>query len=199
SPLPLPPSTPAVVDDVRKTREPLPHQSAVYFLTPSEQSVSDLLRDWEDRDAYGSAHVFFSSPLPPHLLTRLRQSPRLVSRLGSLRELNLEFLALDARCFSTAQEGALCQFFGANAELGSSYREALQTTAARLATLFISLREHPAVRFRAALPPGEDFPPGVDVRLLGAQRLAVELHERLTAAARSGLLPESETCELVLA
>ena len=69
---------------------------------------------------------------------------------------------------------------------------------ARLATVFATLREMPAIRFRAAAPPGEEFPPGLESRLLVSQRIAVELHERLAALQRSGLLPERETCELIL-
>ena len=54
-----------------------------------------------------------------------------------------------------------------------------QVLTARLATVFASLKEMPAIRFRAAAPPGEEFPPGLESRLLVAQRIAVELHERL--------------------
>lgn len=73
-----------------------------------------------------------------------------------------------------------------------------QVLTARLATVFATLREMPAIRFRAAAPPGEEFPPGLESRLLVAQRIAVELHERLAALQRSGQLPERETCELIL-
>ena len=47
-------------------------------------------------------------------------------------------------------------------------------------------QEFPAIRFRAAAPPGEEFPPGLESRLLVAQRIAVELHERLLAVQRAG-------------
>lgn len=49
------------------------------------------------------------------------------------------------------------------------------------------LQEFPAIRFRAAAPPGEEFPPGLESRLLVAQRIAVELHEKLLSAQRSGV------------
>lgn len=74
----------------------------------------------------------------------------------------------------------------------------LQVLTSRLATVFATLREMPAIRFRAATPPGEEFPPGLESRLLVAQRIAVELHERLAALQRAGQLPERETCELIL-
>lgn len=114
-----------------------------------------------------------------------------------------------------------------------------QVMTARLATVFATLREMPAIRFRAAAPPGErgdvtwllagcmldavvrqrpplfvcntphlacwfltfwfhsspqtptstgeEFPPGLESRLLVAQRIAVELHEQLTALQVGGL------------
>ena len=172
--------------------------------------------------------------------------------------MNLEYLLVDSRTFSTNEEGALKTFFGSSVDSSTSYRmeievregmrqagagtaglarclagvlpsgcpavylpgwmvlsawvagaispiallpaslPACQVMTARLVTVFATLREMPAIRFRAAAPPGEEFPPGLESRLLVAQRVAVELHERLAALQRSGLLPERETCELIL-
>ena len=113
-------------------------------------------------------------------------------------QVGLEYLLVDSRTFITNEDAALRTFFGAAVDSSTSYRAEIEVLTARLATVFTTLREMPAIRFRAAAPPGEEFPPGLESRLLVAQRLAVELHERLVALQRSGQLPERETCELIL-
>lgn len=56
-------------------------------------------------------------------------------------------------------------------------------------------QEFPSIRFRAR-PPGDDAT--ADGRLLAAQRLAVEVHERLAPLQRAGGLPASDTCDLLV-
>lgn len=59
------------------------------------------------------------------------------------------------------------------------------------------LQEFPTIRFRAAKP-GEDASSGIEARSLVAQRVAVDLNERLSAMQRAGQLPTASTCDLVI-
>lgn len=192
--------TRAVVEDVAKRREPLPQLVGIYFITPSDATVKQLIRDFSlaSMPQYKAVHVFFSSKPTSQQLAAIKECSHLVSRLRTLKDVSMEYLLVDRRTFTTMEEGALRTFFGASVDSSSGYRSEIETMATRLATVFATLKEMPAIRFRAAAPPGEEFPPGLESRLLVAQRVAVELYERLTAMQRAGQVPERETCEIII-
>ena len=52
----------SVVEDLHKTREPLP-LAAVYFVQPTSRNVERILADFPEgeRPLYQSVHIFFSS------------------------------------------------------------------------------------------------------------------------------------------
>lgn len=68
----------------------------------------------------------------------------------------------------------------------------------RLVTVFQTMKEYPSIRYRAALPPGDEYPTGLESRLLLCQRLAVEVYDRLMGLQKKGLIPERETCDLII-
>lgn len=191
----------AVVENVGISRQPSPHLSGIYFITPTDASVRALISDFSRKGApqYNQVHVFFSSAVDPRHLEAIRGCPRLVERLATMKEVNLEYVLFpDNRSFTTAQDAALPTFFGASIDSSEEYRGELVAMATRLATVFATLKEYPSIRYRAALPPGDEYPPGLESRLLVTQRLAVELYEALAEMQRAGKVPERETCELII-
>lgn len=195
------PYLPVVVENVGVPRQSSPHLSGIYYITPTNESVQALLADFSKRGTpqYKAVHVFFSSPVDPALLQAIRGCQRLVERLVTLKEVNLEYVLLpDHRSFTTSQDSALQAFFGASIDSSDEYRDEVGIMATRLATVFVTLKEFPSIRYRAALPPGEEYPAGLESRLLVAQRLAVELYEALAELQRAGKIPERETCELII-
>lgn len=52
----------SVVEDLHKRREPLSTMEAIYLMSPSEESIRILMRDFEhpNRPMYKSAHVYFT-------------------------------------------------------------------------------------------------------------------------------------------
>ena len=141
---------------------------------------------------YASAHVFFSSPPTKKDLDLLRSCPGLVrtNRLKGCADAGFEWLAVDGRCFVTQHPpAALAPLFGPAGADGEApgARAAVAVAGRRLATLFVSAGEHPIVRFRA--PPAPAPGRSLGSRALLPQRLALEVHAALSAAAVAGAIP----------
>lgn len=51
----------SVVEDLHKAREPLTAMEAIYLMTPTDESIRILMRDFDlNRPMYKAAHVYFS-------------------------------------------------------------------------------------------------------------------------------------------
>lgn len=128
-------------------RQRLPELEAIYIVSPTEQSVELIAKDFENPQAskYAGAHIFFLSRMGEGAMGRLQASPALVARLRTLREINLDFRATEAQTFDLRLPHALHRLYGRGAD-----REGLlQVAAARLVTLCVALHEFPVVRWGA--------------------------------------------------
>ncbi|XP_031124660.1 SNARE-interacting protein KEULE-like isoform X5 [Ipomoea triloba] len=139
-----------VVEDIHRRRQPLPTMDAVYFIQPTKENVVMFLSDMAGKSPlYRKAFVFFSSPIAKELVDHIKKDTTVLSRIGGLREMNLEYFAIDSQGFVTDSERALEELFGDDE--GSSKGDAcLNLMATRIATVLASLREFPSVRYRAA-------------------------------------------------
>ncbi|XP_019160516.1 PREDICTED: SNARE-interacting protein KEULE isoform X2 [Ipomoea nil] len=140
----------SLVEDIHKRRQPLPTMDAVYFLQPTKNNVIMFLSDMAGKSPlYRKAFIFFSSPIDKELVNQIKKETTVLSRIGALREMNLEYFAIDSQGFVTDYERALEELFGDDE--GSCKGDAsLNLMASRIATVLASLREFPSVRYRAA-------------------------------------------------
>ncbi len=60
------------------------------------------------------------------------------------------------------------------------------------------MQEMPSIRFRASKPIGDDAGSGLETQALVSQRVALELNDRLQGFQQGGLLPASQTCDLII-
>jgi len=161
----------------------------VFFVTPTDANIALLT----SRHKHSSdVHVFFTTAPSPFQIEDIKKSGQLLSHLVTLKEANVEYVMNpDARGFTTGPEDALERFYGHGAELLPEYDEGMYQIANRLASLFVTMKEMPSIRYRAALPPdSHEYPHGLESRLLVTQRLAVELSTLLEHHQEANQIPE---------
>ncbi|XP_058104642.1 SNARE-interacting protein KEULE-like isoform X2 [Magnolia sinica] len=189
----------SLVEDLYKRRQPLPLMDAIYFIQPVKENITVFLRDMSGRSPlYKKAYVFFSSPVSRDLVSLIKSDTSVLPRIGALREMNLEYFAIDSQGFVTDNEMALEELFGENAENSRQCDACLNTMATRIATVFASLRELPFVRYRAAKS-SLDASTMTTLRDLIPTKLAATVWNVLTKY-KSTIphFPQTETCELLI-
>lgn len=187
----------SLVEDIYKRRQPLPTMDAIYFIQPTKENVIMFLSDMTGRaPLYKKAFVFFSSPIPRELVNHIKRDGSVLPRIGALREMNLEYFAIDSQGFITDNERALEELFG-DEESTSQGDACLNVMATRIATVFASLREFPSVRYRAAK--SLDTNTMTTFRDLIPTKLAASIWNCLMKyKANLPNFPQTETCELLI-
>ncbi|KAI4327070.1 hypothetical protein L6164_019571 [Bauhinia variegata] len=187
----------SLVEDIYKRRQPLPTMDAIYFIQPTRENVIMFLSDMSGKaPLYRKAFVFFSSPISKELVMEIKKDTRVLTRIGALREMNLEYFAIDSQGFITNNERALEELFG---DEENTHRGVvcLNVMATRIATVFASLREFPFVRFRAAK--SLDATTMTTFRDLIPTKLAAGVWDSLMKFKKTiPNFPQTETCELLI-
>ncbi|XP_055821366.1 SNARE-interacting protein KEULE-like [Solanum dulcamara] len=187
----------SLVEDIYKRRQPLPSMDAIYFIQPTKENVVMFLSDMAGKSPlYRKAFVFFSSPIAKELVNHIKRDSSVLSRIGALREMNLEFFAIDSQGFITDNERALEELYGDD-EGSRKGGLCLNVMANRIATVFASLREFPLVRYRSAK--SLDPTTMTTFRDLIPTKLAAGVWNSITKY-KSTLphFPQTETCELLI-
>ncbi|KAL3645600.1 STXBP unc-18 S1 [Castilleja foliolosa] len=187
----------SLVEDIHKRRQPLPTMDAIYFIQPTKENIVIFLSDMSGRSPlYRKAFVFFSSSVSKELVSHIKRDGSVLSRIGALREMNLEYFAIDSQGFITDNERALEELFG-DEESSRRGDACLNLMAARIATVFASLREFPKVHYRAA----KSLDPSTvtTFRDLIPTKLAAAVWNNLMKYKTNiPNFPQSETCELLI-
>ncbi|KAJ3064016.1 vacuolar sorting protein VPS33/slp1 [Podochytrium sp. JEL0797] len=134
-----------IVEKLELRRTPFPEYDAVYLLAPTPESVELLLQDYtQGRPPYAAAHLFFISALSDTLFEKIQKSP-IQRHVKTLKELNMDFLALEPQAFSLDLPTALPSII--NAQTPSHLNYELAPVAKRLVSVLATLGEYPYIRY----------------------------------------------------
>jgi len=131
-----------LVETIEKRREPMPNMEAIYFITPTEESISILMSDFKKGSLYKAAHVYVTEEIPAHLFSDLSKSDA-AKKMKSLVEVNISFTAYESKVYTLDIEPSVSMVY-------SDERSGLlERMAEQLATLCSTLGEFPSIRYRA--------------------------------------------------
>ncbi|CAL5437157.1 unnamed protein product [Camellia sinensis] len=181
----------SLVEDIYRRRQPLPTMDAIYYIQPTKENVIMFLSDMS-----GRAPLYKNSSVPRELVNQIKRDAAVLARIGALREMNLEYFAIDSQGFVTDNERALEELFG-DEESTRKGDACLSVMATQIATVFASLREFPLVRYRAAK--SLDPTTMTTFRDLIPTKLAAGVWNHLMKyKANLPNFPQTETCELLI-
>ena len=184
----------SLVENLELAREPMAAMEAIYFVSPTFESMQRIAADFANADdpKYDAAHIYPTSHIPDEVLFPLKACAGLRPYLKTLKELNIEFLACEAQAFSLDMPESFHLLTGA---VEPQHRAAVQMTIAeRMATLFVTLGMRPEIRYcdtRSSLPPN---PPAGSSRqpihLDGAEGIAQALDVALDRVEKQAALTD---------
>jgi len=162
-----------LVDSLEKKRAPFLDMAVVYFVAPTESSIDAIIKDWQNaplprskaesnnnnneaveqkkpQQLYADAvFLYFLDRVPNDLFAKIKQCKPLVTRIRTLSELNIDFLAKEERTFHLDMKPShilrnLYRQFGS-----SDVQEKITN---KLVTVCATMNEFPHVRFMEESP-----------------------------------------------
>eukprot|EP00033_Pygsuia_biforma_P002205 GCRY01002443.1.p1 GENE.GCRY01002443.1~~GCRY01002443.1.p1 ORF type:complete len:319 (+),score=79.40 GCRY01002443.1:103-1059(+) len=126
-------------------RQPLPQIEAIYYISPTEESINYLIEDFKakKKPMYSAVHLFFSSFLPSTLMEKIAGS-NVLEHIKNLKEINLEFLPIESECFILDRPESFHSLYSPEA---TDRREVMKSICQEIVTVCTSLQEYPIIRF----------------------------------------------------
>ena len=133
------------VELITNKRNRFPNYGVIYFLSPTQKSISALIEDFSNlkRPKYNRVYIYFTHRLPEHLLDILA-TDGLIRRTVLIKELNLSFFTKEDMVFDFDWESGLKIF---NSELDEQ-NKMLQSICDRLFTVLTTLNIHPYIQYQ---------------------------------------------------
>ncbi|KAF2984542.1 hypothetical protein EK904_003488, partial [Melospiza melodia maxima] len=138
-----------VVENVYKTREPVPHMKAIYLITPTKKSVDGLIDDFINKSSsrYKAAYVYFTDFCPDSLFNKIKAS--CAKSIKKCKEINISFFPYESQVFTLNIPEAFYRCYSPTLEKTKEKDAVLQVMAEQIVTLCATLDENPGVRYKS--------------------------------------------------
>ena len=149
-----------LVEDIELKRASFKEMGAIYFLSPTEDSIDRLIADYKD-PLYGNAvFLYFLGRVPEKLLEKIKSCRPLVKRIRALCEANMDFLAKEMRAFHLDMRRAFNDVYVRKGRSKIEFR-----LAEKLISICSILNEYPHIRYANDSPTAQALAKTLDVKL----------------------------------
>lgn len=130
------------IEKLDLVRKPFPKMHVIYFITPTESSVSKLMDDFPStsKSLYGNIHLFFTNKVDNSLLEKLSKLKPLTEKVLTLKEINLDFLCPEENIFHFDMPQAMTDIFSKKGTIEAGNLE--EKIAYKLATIIPTLFDY---------------------------------------------------------
>uniref|UniRef100_A0A8C5EUM9 Syntaxin binding protein 3 n=1 Tax=Gouania willdenowi TaxID=441366 RepID=A0A8C5EUM9_GOUWI len=125
-----------IVEDLYKSREPVPEMKAIYFMTPTAKSVDAFIDDFKIKPKYKGAYVYFTDYCPDELFNNMKLYCGKHIRI--CKEINIWFMPQEAQVFTCDNPGAFQSIYSPHSQ---DKKKTLETLADQLVSLCATLDE----------------------------------------------------------
>uniref|UniRef100_A0A672I6R3 Syntaxin binding protein 3 n=1 Tax=Salarias fasciatus TaxID=181472 RepID=A0A672I6R3_SALFA len=126
-----------IVEDLYKSREPVLEMKAIYFMTPSAESVQAFINDFKPKPKYKAAYVYFTD-------CKLLMNGT-VFEVFTSKQIFSPLFFFSVKVFTCDNPGAFKSIYSPNSQ---DKKKTLETLADQLVTLCATLDEYPGVRYK---------------------------------------------------
>ncbi|CAL8257002.1 unnamed protein product [Merluccius merluccius] len=132
-----------IVEDLYKSREPVPEMKAIYFMSPTSKCVDALIADFKPKPKYKGAYVYFTDYCPNDLFNNMKLNCATYIRV--VKEISISFLPYEAQVFTCDNPGAFRSIYSPHSV---DKKSTMETLADQIVTLCATLGEYPGVRYK---------------------------------------------------
>jgi len=155
-----------LVESIERKRQPYTNLEAIYFISPTSESIDRLIADFQQRPLYAAANVFFTAALTDKLFQKLKRN-NVSKHIKNLKELFVDFMAFESRVFNFDIPQSFNTFYSPLKSSEITYE--VENVARKLVSLLATLGDYPIIRY---------YDPKGDRRTIAA-RVAFQLENEL--------------------
>lgn len=147
-----------LVQNVNVTRQPMPDDNGLYFLSPRPKSMNHFLQDFTGKTPqFKSVHLFVAGMLEQNTgpnetkwIQKIKENSVLVARLKHLTQLKAsDFHAVESRVFSCQREVMETVFYCDDDDQEGTLSDEINTMARQIVAACCTTNQNPRIRYLA--------------------------------------------------
>eukprot|EP00833_Pecoramyces_ruminatium_P004322 jgi/Orpsp1_1/1178354/evm.model.c7180000064981.1 len=120
-------------------KDSFPNYDAIYFVSPTEASIQYITNDFNKKNMYATANIFFTNTIPDYLIAKLKI---ISNSIEILKELYIDFFVFESRVFTIRSQESFQKIYNSKSQDSS-----LEDISDRLISLLATLGDYPDIRY----------------------------------------------------